>query len=69
MDLKGTKTEKNLMEAFAGESQARNKYTYFASKAKKEGYEKEERKKKDKKQQKADNVYLKGQTSGFDIKV
>ena len=38
MDLKGSKTEKNLMEAFAGESQARNKYTYFASKAKKEGY-------------------------------
>jgi rubrerythrin len=37
--LKGTKTEKNLMEAFAGESQARNKYTYLASKAKKEGYE------------------------------
>ena len=35
----GTKTEKNLMEAFAGESQARNKYTYFASKAKKEGFE------------------------------
>ena len=39
MDLKGSKTEKNLMEAFAGESQARNKYTYFASVAKKEGYE------------------------------
>ena len=39
MELKGSKTEKNLMEAFAGESQARNKYTYFASKAKKEGYE------------------------------
>ena len=39
MDLKGSKTEKNLMAAFAGESQARNKYTYFASKAKKEGYE------------------------------
>ena len=38
-ELKGTKTEKNLIEAFAGESQARNKYTYFASKAKKEGYE------------------------------
>ena len=38
-ELRGTKTEKNLMEAFAGESQARNKYTYFASKAKKEGYE------------------------------
>ena len=38
MDIKGSKTEKNLMEAFAGESQARNKYTYFASKAKKEGY-------------------------------
>lgn len=38
MDLKGSKTEKNLMEAFAGESQARNKYTYFASQAKKEGY-------------------------------
>ncbi|MCL2821187.1 MAG: rubrerythrin family protein [Oscillospiraceae bacterium] len=37
--LKGTKTEKNLMEAFAGESQARNKYTYFSSKARKEGYE------------------------------
>ncbi|MCR5809270.1 MAG: rubrerythrin family protein [Clostridiales bacterium] len=35
----GTKTEKNLMAAFAGESQARNKYTYFASKAKKEGFE------------------------------
>ena len=39
MDLKGSQTEKNLMAAFAGESQARNKYTYFASKAKKEGYE------------------------------
>ena len=39
MDLKGTKTEANLLAAFAGESQARNKYTYFASKAKKEGYE------------------------------
>jgi len=38
-ELKGTKTEKNLMEAFAGESQARNKYTYFASQARKEGYE------------------------------
>ena len=38
-ELKGSKTEKNLMEAFAGESQARNKYTYFASKARKEGYE------------------------------
>ena len=37
-ELKGTKTEKNLMEAFAGESMARNKYTYYASKAKKEGY-------------------------------
>ncbi|MBQ1306469.1 MAG: rubrerythrin family protein [Erysipelotrichales bacterium] len=37
-DLKGTKTEKNLQEAFAGESQARNKYTYWASVAKKEGY-------------------------------
>jgi rubrerythrin len=39
MELKGSKTEKNLQEAFAGESQARNKYTYFASQAKKEGYE------------------------------
>lgn len=39
MELKGTKTEENLIKAFAGESQARNKYTYFASKAKKEGYE------------------------------
>ena len=38
-ELKGTKTEKNLMEAFAGESQARNKYSYFASKAKKDGYQ------------------------------
>ncbi len=38
-ELKGTQTEKNLHEAFAGESMARNKYTYFASKAKKEGYE------------------------------
>ena len=38
-ELKGTKTEKNLMEAFAGESMARNKYTYFASKAKKDGYQ------------------------------
>ena len=39
MELKGSKTEQNLMTAFAGESQARNKYTYFASKAKKDGYE------------------------------
>ncbi len=39
MELKGSKTEANLWAAFAGESQARNKYTYFASKAKKEGYE------------------------------
>ncbi len=39
MDLKGSKTEKNLMDAFTGESMARNKYTYYASKAKKEGYE------------------------------
>lgn len=37
-ELKGTKTEKNLQEAFAGESMARNKYTYYASKAKKDGY-------------------------------
>ena len=39
MELKGSKTEQNLLAAFAGESQARNKYTYFASVAKKEGYE------------------------------
>lgn len=38
MELKGSKTEQNLLEAFAGESQARNKYTYYASRAKKEGY-------------------------------
>ncbi len=38
MELKGSKTEQNLMAAFAGESQARNKYTYYASKAKAEGY-------------------------------
>ena len=38
MELKGSKTEQNLKDAFAGESQARNKYTYYASKAKKEGY-------------------------------
>ena len=38
-ELKGTKTEKNLMEAFAGESQARNKYSYYASQAKKDGYQ------------------------------
>ena len=38
MELKGSKTEKNLQEAFAGESQARNKYTFYASKAKKDGY-------------------------------
>lgn len=38
MELKGSKTQKNLMTAFAGESQARNRYTYFASKARKEGY-------------------------------
>ena len=37
-DLKGSKTEKNILAAFAGESQARNRYTYFASKAKKEGF-------------------------------
>ena len=39
MELKGSKTEQNLREAFAGETQARSKYTYYASKAKKEGYE------------------------------
>ena len=39
MELKGSRTEQNLLAAFAGESQARNKYTYFASKAKKDGYE------------------------------
>ena len=39
MELKGTQTEKNLLAAFAGESQARNRYTYFASQARKEGYE------------------------------
>ena len=39
MELKGSKTEKNLWQAFAGESQARNKYDYFASRAKKDGYE------------------------------
>ena len=39
IDLKGTKTEANLLKAFAGESQARNRYTYFASKARKEGYQ------------------------------
>ena len=39
MELKGSRTEKNLMAAFAGESQARNKYTYYASKARKDGYE------------------------------
>ena len=39
MDLKGSQTEKNIMAAFSGESEARNKYTYFASKARKEGYE------------------------------
>ena len=38
MELKGSRTEANLMTAFAGESQARNKYTYYASKAKKDGY-------------------------------
>ena len=38
MDLKGSRTAKNLMAAFAGESQARNRYSYYASKAKKEGY-------------------------------
>ena len=38
MELKGSRTEQNLLTAFAGESQARNKYDYFASKAKKEGY-------------------------------
>ena len=38
-ELKGSKTEKNLQTAFAGESQARNKYTYYASKVKKDGYE------------------------------
>ena len=38
MSVKGTQTEKNILTAFAGESQARNRYTYFASKARKEGY-------------------------------
>ena len=39
MELKGSKTEANLMAAFAGESQARNKYTYYAAAARKDGYE------------------------------
>ena len=39
MELKGSKTEANLLAAFAGESQARNKYTYYASQARKDGYE------------------------------
>lgn len=39
MEFKGSRTQANLMAAFAGESQARNKYTYYASKAKKDGYE------------------------------
>ena len=39
MELKGSKTEQNLLKAFSGESQARNKYTFYASKAKKDGYE------------------------------
>ena len=39
MELKGSKTEANLMAAFAGESQARNKYSYYASKARKDGYQ------------------------------
>ena len=39
MDLKGSQTERNLLTAFAGESQARNRYTYYAGKAKKEGYQ------------------------------
>ena len=39
MELKGSKTEKNLLSAFAGESQARNRYSYFASQARKQGYE------------------------------
>ena len=38
MELKGSQTEKNLLTAFAGESQARNKYTFYASKARKDGY-------------------------------
>ena len=38
MELKGSKTEKNLMTAYSGESEARNKYTYYASRAKKDGY-------------------------------
>jgi rubrerythrin len=42
--LKGSRTEKNLLAAFAGESQARNRYTFFASVAKKEGYEQRQRK-------------------------
>ena len=42
-ELKGSKTEKNLMAAFSGESEARNKYTYFASKARKDGYEQDTR--------------------------
>ena len=44
-ELKGSKTEKNLETAFAGESMARNKYTYFASKAKKDGYVQDKKKK------------------------
>ena len=56
MDLKGTKTENNLKIAFAGESEARNKYTYYASKARKDGY-----------QQIADMLLMKKNTQKFGL--
>lgn len=65
MNLKGTQTEKNLMAAFAGESQARNRYSYFASRAKKEGYEQiaaifEETSNQEKEHAKREFKFLKG---------
>lgn len=63
------KVEQNLHQVVHAQENENAGYRYDAKEKGNGHYEKEERKKKDKKQQKADNVYLKGQTSGFDIKV
>jgi rubrerythrin len=70
MELKGSRTEKNLLTAFAGESQARNRYTYFASQARKEGYEQiaaifEETANQEKEHAKREFKFLKGGEVGI----
>ena len=72
MELKGSQTEKNLLAGFAGESQARNRYSYFASKARKEGYEQiaaifEETANQEKEHAKREFKFLKGSSITFNL--